>query len=110
MFGYYSCEGTEHSLTAYWTNSAGEVVNCLVPGKEYEAHLLLDGKEVTSPTWYDVSGDNGLAAAYTPTVGDIHLRKGIVSIEDNMSLGCWLGAKISYNEDNIVEGMTQLVY
>ena len=110
LFGYYSCEGTEHSLTAYWTNSAGEVVNCLVPGKTYEAHLLLDGKEVTSPIWSDVNGNNGLAAAYTPTVGDIHLRKGIVSIEDNMSLGCWLGAKISYNEDNIVEGMTQLVY
>ena len=110
LFGYYSCEGTEHSLTAYWTNSAGEVVNCLVPGKTYEAHLLLDGKEVTSPTWYDVSGNSELAAAYTPTVGDIHLRKGIVSIEDNMSLGCWLGAKISYNEDNIIEGMIQLVY
>lgn len=110
LFGYYSCEGTEHSLTAYWTNSAGEVVNCLVPGKTYEAHLLLDGKEVTSPTWYDVSGNSELATAYTPTVGDIHLRKGIVSIEDNMSLGCWLGAKISYNEDNIIEGMIQLVY
>lgn len=110
LFGYYSCEGTEHSLTAYWTNSAGEVVNCLVPGKTYEAHLLLDGKEVTSPIWSDVNGNKGLAAAYTPTVGDIHLRKGIVSIEDNMSLGCWLGAKISYNEDNIIEGMTQLVY
>ena len=110
LFGYYSCEGTEHSLTAYWTNSAGEVVNCLVPGKTYEAHLLLDGKEVTSPTWYDVSGNSELTAAYTPTIGDIHLRKGIVSIDDNMSLGCWLGAKISYNEDNIIEGMTQLVY
>ena len=110
LFGYYSCEGTEHSLTAYWTNSAGEVVNCLVPGKTYEAHLLLDGKEVTSPTWYDVSGNSELAVTYTPTVGDIHLRKGIVSIEDNMSLGCWLGAKISYNEDNIIEGMIQLVY
>lgn len=110
LFGYYSCEGTEHSLTAYWTNSAGEVVNCLVPGKTYEAHLLLDGKEVTSPSWYDVSGNSELAAAYTPTIGDIHLRKGIVSIEDNMSLGCWLGAKISYNEDNIIEGMIQLVY
>ena len=110
LFGYYSCEGTEHSLTAYWTNSASEVVNCLVPGKTYEAHLLLDGKEVTSPTWYDVSGNSELTAAYTPTIGDIHLRKGIVSIDDNMSLGCWLGAKISYNEDNIIEGMTQLVY
>ena len=110
LFGYYSCEGTEHSLTAYWTNSAGEVVNCLVPGKTYEAHLLLDGKEVTSPSWYDVSGNSELAVTYTPTVGDIHLRKGIVSIEDNMSLGCWLGAKISYNEDNIIEGMIQLVY
>lgn len=110
LFGYYSCEGTEHSLTAYWTNSAGEVVNCLVPGKIYEAHLLLDGKEVTSPSWYDVSGNSELAVTYTPTIGDIHLRKGIVSIEDNMSLGCWLGAKISYNEDNIIEGMIQLVY
>lgn len=110
LFGYYSCEGTEHSLTAYWTNSAGEVVNCLVPGKTYEAHLLLDGKEVTSPSWYDVSGNSELAVTYTPTIGDIHLRKGIVSIEDNMSLGCWLGAKISYNEDNIIEGMIQLVY
>lgn len=110
LFGYYSCEGTEHSLTAYWTNSAGEVVNCLVPGKTYEAHLLLDGKEVTSPSWYDVSGNSELAVTYMPTIGDIHLRKGIVSIEDNMSLGCWLGAKISYNEDNIIEGMVQLVY
>lgn len=110
LFGYYSCEGTEHSLTAYWTNSAGEVVNCLVPGKTYESHLLLDGKEVTSPSWYDVSGNSELAVTYTPTIGDIHLRKGIVSIEDNMSLGCWLGAKISYNEDNIIEGMIQLVY
>lgn len=110
LFGYYSCEGTEHSLTAYWTNSAGEVANCLVPGKTYEAHLLLDGKEVTSPSWYDVSGNSELAVTYTPTIGDIHLRKGIVSIEDNMSLGCWLGAKISYNEDNIIEGMIQLVY
>lgn len=110
LFGYYSCEGTEHSLTAYWTNSVGEVVNCLVPGKTYEAHLLLDGKEVTSPTWFDVNGNEGLASIYTPTIGDIHLRKGIVSIDNNMSLGCWLGAKISYNEDNIIEGMTQLVY
>lgn len=110
LFGYYSCEGTEHSLTAYWTNSAGEVVNCLVPGKTYEAHLLLDGKEVTSPSWYDISGNSELAVTYTPAIGDIHLRKGIVSIEDNMSLGCWLGAKISYNEDNIIEGMIQLVY
>lgn len=110
LFGYYSCEGTEHSLTAYWTNSAGEVVNCLVPGKTYEAHLLLDGKEVTSPSWYDVSGNSELAVTYTPIIGDIHLRKGIVLIEDNMSLGCWLGAKISYNEDNIIEGMIQLVY
>ena len=110
LFGYYSCEGTEHSLTAYWTNNAGEVVNCLVPGKTYEAHLLLDGKEVTSPSWYDVSGNSELAVTYMPTIGDIHLRKGIVSIEDNMSLGCWLGAKISYNEDNIIEGMVQLVY
>lgn len=110
LFGYYSCEGTEHSLTAYWTNSAGEVVNCLVPGKEYKAHLLLDGKEVTSPIWSDVNGNEELASIYTPTIGDIHLRKGIVSIDNNMSLGCWLGAKISYNEDNIIEGMTQLVY
>lgn len=110
LFGYYSCEGTEHSLTAYWTNSVGEVVNCLVPGRTYEAHLLLDGKEVTNPTWSDVSGNEGLAPAYTPAIDDVHLRKGIVQIENNMSLGCWLGAKISYNEDNIIEGMTQLVY
>ena len=110
LFGYYSCEGTEHSLTAYWTNSSsGEVVNCLVPDRTYEAHLLLDGKEVTSPTWQDSSG-GPLAATYIPTIGDVHLRKGIVQIENNMSLGCWLGAKISYNEDNIIEGMTQLVY
>ena len=125
LFGYYSCEGTEHSLTAYWTNSAGEVVNCLVPGKTYEAHLLLDGKEVTSPTWSDVNGDEGLTSFYTPTIGDVHMRKGIVSISDaeidaknekeektdtTLRLGCWLAAKISYNEDNIIEGMTQLIY
>lgn len=125
LFGYYSCEGTEHSLTAYWTNSAGEVVNCLVPGKEYQAHLLLDGKEVTSPTWYDVNGNEGLTSRYTPTIGDVHMRKGIVSISDaeidakneqegktdtTLRLGCWLAAKISYNEDNIIEGMTQLIY
>lgn len=125
LFGYYSCEGTEHSLTAYWTNSAGEVVNCLVPGKEYKAHLLLDGKEVTSPIWSDVNGDEGLTSFYTPTIGDVHMRKGIVSISDaeidaknekegktdtTLRLGCWLAAKISYNEDNIIEGMTQLIY
>lgn len=125
LFGYYSCEGTEHSLTAYWTNSSsGEVVNCLVPGRTYEAHLLLDGKEVTSPTWQDSSGHEGLEPFYTPTIGDVHLRKGIVSISDaeldkenqngkndtTLRLGCWLGAKISYNEDNIIEGMTQLIY
>lgn len=125
LFGYYSCEGTEHSLTAYWTNSAGEVVNCLVPGREYEAHLLLDGKEVTSPTWFDVNGNEGLTSRYTPTIGDVHMRKGIVSISDadidakneqegktdtTLRLGCWLAAKISYNEDNIIEGMTQLIY
>ena len=125
LFGYYSCEGTEHSLTAYWTNDTGEVVNCLVPGKEYEAHLLLDGKEVTSPTWYDVNGNEGLTSRYTPTIGDVHMRKGIVSISDaeidvkneqegktdtTLRLGCWLAAKISYNEDNIIEGMTQLIY
>ena len=125
LFGYYSCEGTEHSLTAYWTNSAGEVVNCLVPGKTYEAHLLLDGKEVTSPTWSDVNGYEGLTSLYTPTIGDVHMRKGIVSISDaeidakneqegktdtTLRLGCWLAAKISYNEDNIIEGMTQLIY
>lgn len=125
LFGYYSCEGTEHSLTAYWTNSAGEVVNCLVPGRTYEAHLLLDGKEVTSPTWSDVNGYEGLTSLYTPTIGDVHMRKGIVSISDaeidakneqegktdtTLRLGCWLAAKISYNEDNIIEGMTQLIY
>ena len=125
LFGYYSCEGTEHSLTAYWTNSAGEVVNCLVPGKTYEAHLILDGKEVTSPTWSDVNGYEGLTSLYTPTIGDVHMRKGIVSISDaeidakneqegktdtTLRLGCWLAAKISYNEDNIIEGMTQLIY
>lgn len=125
LFGYYSCEGTEHSLTAYWTNSVGEVVNCLVPGKEYKAHLLLDGKEVTSPIWSDVNGDEGLTSFYTPTIGDVHMRKGIVSISDaeidaknekegktdtTLRLGCWLAAKISYNEDNIIEGMTQLIY
>ena len=125
LFGYYSCEGTEHSLTAYWTNSAGEVVNCLVPGKEYKAHLLLDGKEVTSPIWSDVNGNEGLTSRYTPTIGDVHMRKGIVSISDaeidakneqegktdtTLRLGCWLAAKISYNEDNIIEGMTQLIY
>lgn len=125
LFGYYSCEGTEHSLTAYWTNSSsGEVVNCLVPGRTYEAHLLLDGKEVTSPTWQDSNGHEGLEPFYTPTIGDVHLRKGIVSISDaeldkenqneendtTLRLGCWLGAKISYNEDNIIEGMTQLIY
>ena len=124
LFGYYSCEGTEHSLTAYWTNSAEEVVNCLIPGKTYKAHLLLDGKEVTSPTWFDTSGVE-LRETYTPTINDIHMRKGVVSISDaeideanenagktdtTLRLGCWLGAKISYNEDNIIEGMTQLIY
>ncbi len=110
LFGYYSCEGTEHTLSAYWKNiKTGEVVNCLIPGKAYKAHLLLDGKEVTSPTWVNVNGGS-LAEVYTPTIGDVHMRKGIVQIENNMSLGCWLGAKISYNEDNIIEGMTQLVY
>jgi len=79
---------------------------------------------VTSPTWFDTSGVE-LRETYTPTINDIHMRKGVVSISDaeideanenagktdtTLRLGCWLGAKISYNEDNIIEGMTQLIY
>lgn len=109
LFGYYSCEGTEHTLSAYWTNANGEVVNCLKPKKEYTAHLILDGKEVTSPTWEDYRGGS-VGWPLRPEIGQVYLFKGIVSIESNMSLGCWLGAKVSYNEDNIIEGMTQLTY
>lgn len=111
LFGYYSCEGTEHTLTAYWKNvRSGEVVNCLVPGNSYQSILILDGKEVTSPKWLnDISGD--LGDIYSPqSVNEVHMRKGIVTLSDDLSLGCWLGAKLSYNEDNIIEGMTQLIY
>lgn len=109
-FGYYSCEGTEHTLTAYWTNSDEDVVNCLTPGKTYTAHLVLDGKEVVNPKWEAPSGGE-YGATYTPnSANEVHMRKGIATLSDDLSLGCWLSAKLSYNEDNIIEGMTQLIY
>lgn len=109
-FGYYSCEGTEHTLTAYWTNSDEEVVNCLTPGKTYTAHLILDGKEVVNPKWEAPSGGE-YGATYTPnSANEVHMRKGIATLSNDLSLGCWLSAKLSYNEDNIIEGMTQLIY
>lgn len=108
LFGYYSCEGAEHSITAYWENiKTHKIVNCLVPGNEYQPRLQLDGQLVSGATWVGIPG-NG--ATYIPSVGDLTLVKGTVKIEEGLTLGCWLGAKISYNEDNIIEGLTELVY
>lgn len=118
-FGYYDCLGTSHTVTAYWTSSnTGEKVHSLVPGKTYIPHIVIDGKE-TLGNW-ELKGTNskiGSFTTYTPDLQDICVAYGVVEVgkvtkedPDGLKLACYLPAIISYNEDNIIEGPTEIVY
>ena len=115
-FGYYDCLGTSHTVTAYWTNKAYEKVHSLVPGEEYIPHIVIDGEE-TSSSWKLKGSKNNSFITYKPELQDICVAYGIVEIgqktsgdPDNLKLACYLPAIISYNEDNIIEGPTEIVY
>ena len=115
-FGYYDCLGTSHAVTAYWTNEAYEKVHSLVPGKEYIPHIVIDGEEVSS-NWKLKGSKNDSFTTYTPGLQDICVAYGVVEVgqkmpgdPDNLKLACYLPAIISYNEDNIIEGPTEIVY
>lgn len=118
-FGYYDCLGTSHTVIAYWTSKAtGEKVHSLVPGREYIPHIVIDGKE-TLGNW-ELKGTNskiGSFTTYTPDLQDICVAYGVVEVgkvtqedPDGLKLACYLPAIISYNEDNIIEGPTEIVY
>lgn len=117
-FGYYDCLGTSHTVTAYWTNEALEKVHSLVPGKKYIPHIVIDGKEM--PGNWELKGSglmNGSFTTYTPDLQDICVAYGVVEVgkvtqedPDGLKLACYLPAIISYNEDNIIEGPTEIVY
>lgn len=118
-FGYYDCLGTSHTVIAYWTSKAtGEKVHSLVPGGEYIPHIVIDGKE-TLGNW-ELKGTNskiGSFTTYTPDLQDICVAYGVVEVgkvteadPDGLKLACYLPAIISYNEDNIIEGPTEIVY
>lgn len=117
-FGYYDCLGTSHTVTAYWTNEAFEKVHSLVPGKKYIPHIVIDGKE--TPGNWELKGSGlrtGSFTIYTPDLRDICVAYGVVEVgkvtqEDpvGLKLACYLPAIISYNEDNIIEGPTEIVY
>lgn len=117
-FGYYDCLGTSHTVTAYWTNEALEKVHSLVPGKKYIPHIVIDGKEM--PGNWELKGSglmNGRFTTYTPDLQDICVAYGVVEVgkvteedPDGLKLACYLPAIISYNEDNIIEGPTEIVY
>lgn len=109
-FGYHDCLGTEYSVTAHWTNTNGEIVHSLVPGRTYTPHLLVDGKEV-AVSWECMGSKSGsLTSTYTPELEDICFVKGVVEMSAELKLACYLPAIISYNEDNIIEGPTEVMY
>ncbi len=116
-FGYYDCLGTSHTVIAYWTSKAtSEKVHSLVPGRKYIPHIVIDGKE-TLGNWQLKGTKTGSFTTYTPDLQDICVAYGVVEVgkvtqadPDGLKLACYLPAIISYNEDNIIEGMIQLVY
>lgn len=116
-FGYYDCLGTSHTVTAYWmSGTTGEKVHSLVPGKTYTPHIIIDGKE-TLGNWQLKGTKIGSFTTYTPELQDICVAYGVVEVgemkqgdPDNLKLACYLPAIISYNEDNIIEGPTEIVY
>lgn len=116
-FGYYDCLGTSHTVTAYWTSSkTGEKVHSLVPGEKYIPHIVIDGKE-TLGNWQLKGTKTGSFTIYTPDLQDICVAYGVVEVgkvtkedPDGLKLACYLPAIISYNEDNIIEGPTEIVY
>lgn len=116
-FGYYDCLGTSHTVTAYWMSSkTGEKVHSLVPGREYIPHIVIDGKE-TLGNWQLKGTKTGSFTTYTPDLQDICVAYGVVEVgkvtqadPDGLKLACYLPAIISYNEDNIIEGPTEIVY
>lgn len=116
-FGYYDCLGTSHTVIAYWTSKAtSEKVHSLVPGREYIPHIVIDGKE-TLGNWQLKGTKTGSFTIYTPDLQDICVAYGVVEVgkvtqadPDGLKLACYLPAIISYNEDNIIEGPTEIVY
>lgn len=116
-FGYYDCLGTSHTVIAYWTSKAtSEKVHSLVPGREYIPHIVIDGKE-TLGNWQLKGTKNSNFTTYTPDLQDICVAYGVVEVgkvtqedPDGLKLACYLPAIISYNEDNIIEGPTEIVY
>ena len=116
-FGYYDCLGTSHTVIAYWTSSkTGEKVHSLVPGREYIPHIVIDGKE-TPGNWQLKGTKTRSFTTYTPDLQDICVAYGVVEVgkvtqadPDGLKLACYLPAIISYNEDNIIEGPTEIVY
>lgn len=116
-FGYYDCLGTSHTVIAYWTSKAtGEKVHSLVPGREYIPHIVIDGKE-TLGNWQLKGTKTSSFTTYTPDLQDICIAYGVVEVgkvtqedPDGLKLACYLPAIISYNEDNIIEGPTEIVY
>ena len=116
-FGYYDCLGTSHTVIAYWTSKAtSEKVHSLVPGREYIPHIVIDGKE-TLGNWQLKGTKTGSFTTYTPDLQDICVAYGVVEVgkvtqadPDGLKLACYLPAIISYNEDNIIEGPTEIVY
>lgn len=116
-FGYYDCLGTSHTVIAYWTSKAtSEKVHSLVPGREYIPHIVIDGKE-TPGNWQLKGTKTSSFTTYTPDLQDICVAYGVVEVgkvtqedPDGLKLACYLPAIISYNEDNIIEGPTEIVY
>ena len=115
-FGYYDCLGTSHAVTAYWTDEAYEKVHSLVPGKKYIPHIVIDGEE-TLGNWELKGSKTDSFTTYMPELQDICVAYGVVEVgkvtqEDpvGLKLACYLPAIISYNEDNIIEGPTEIVY
>lgn len=116
-FGYYDCLGTSHTVIAYWTSKAtSEKVHSLVPGREYIPHIVIDGKEALG-NWQLKGTKTGSFTTYAPDLQDICVAYGVVEVgkvtqedPDGLKLACYLPAIISYNEDNIIEGPTEIVY
>lgn len=116
-FGYYDCLGTSHTVIAYWTSrETGEKVHSLVPGKKYIPHIVIDGKEMPG-NWQLKGTETRSFTTYTPDLQDICVAYGVVEVgkvteedPDGLKLACYLPAIISYNEDNIIEGPTEIVY
>ena len=116
-FGYYDCLGTSHAVTAYWTDEAYEKVHSLVPGKKYIPHIVIDGEEALG-NWEFKGSRTDSFTTYKPELEDICIAYGVVEVgqkqkpgdPDGLKLACYLPAIISYNEDNIIEGPTEIVY